>query len=116
MCKQDYVSSQLQVDHIEGGDISLKEVEDFQTAFEALILVSSEDLRFLCKDCNTTATYAKRFNLSYREAACKRFIIQVVKDKGLEEFFKSRGIDPPKGVARSKEIAYEILLRETNES
>ena len=112
LCKQLHVMKNIQVDHIDGGDYSLRSVVDIQPFFESIVLVTEKDLRLLCKDCNLTCTYAKRFNLTYEEAFCTKYIIKMIKEKRLDSFFEDRNLSMPKNKASAKEKAIKILLKE----
>lgn len=103
----------IQVDHIDGGDYSLKTVEDVQSFFESIVLVTEEDLRLVCKDCNSTLTYAKRNNLSYEEAFSIKYIIKLIKEKTIDDFFVSRNLEVPKK-KDIREKAIQILMNELN--
>ena len=112
LCKQYHVIKDIQVDHIDGGDYSLKTVDDIQQFFENIVLVTEDDLRLLCKDCNSTCTYAKRLNISYEEAFCTKYVIKRIKEKTLNDFFIERGLGVPRNKATARERAIEILLKE----
>lgn len=112
LCKQFHVIKDIQVDHVDGGDYSLKTVSDIQDFFENIVLVTEDDLRLLCKDCNSTCTYAKRHDISYEEAFCIKYVIKRIKEKTLNDFFIERSLDVPKNKAAAREKAIEILLKE----
>lgn len=112
LCNQDHVISNIQVDHREGGDYSLKNIEDVDLFFKNVILVTESDLRLLCKECNATCTYAKRFGLTYEEAFCTKFVIKLAKEKTLYKFFEDRNLPKPKNQTIAKEEALAILLKE----
>lgn len=84
----------------------------FNSFFESIVLVTEDDLRLLCKDCNSTCTYAKRLNISYEEAFCTKYIIKRIKEKTLNDFFIERGLAVPRNKATARERAIEILLKE----
>lgn len=112
LCKHFHVIKDIQVDHIDGGDYSLKNVEDVQLFFESIVLVTESDLRLLCRDCNMTCTYAKRNNITYEEAFCTKYVIKLIKEKRLDEFFVDRDLDIPKNKAAARLKAIELLLKE----
>ncbi len=112
LCKQYHVIKDIQVDHIDGGDYSLKTVDDIQQFFESIVLVTESDLRLLCKECNSTCTYAKRLDITYEEAFCTKYIIKRIKEKTLNDFFVERGLGVPRNKATARETAIEILLKE----
>lgn len=112
LCGFYHVIKDIQVDHIHGGNYSLKSIEDVQSFFESIVLVTESDLRLLCRDCNMTCTYAARNNLSYEQAFCTKHVIKLIKDKKLEEFFRDRDLIVPKPQATARLKAIEILLKE----
>lgn len=112
LCKQDHVISMIQVDHIDGGAYSLKNLSDIQNFFESIVLVTESDLRLLCKDCNYTCTYAKRMNISLEEAFCTKYVIKMVKEDTLKQFFSDRELPLPKTKVKQREQALEILKSE----
>lgn len=112
LCKEYHVISNIQVDHIDGGDYTLKSLDDVQSFFENVILVTESDLRLLCKECNSTCTYAKRYNLSYEEAFCTKYVIKLLHEKRIKDFFTTREIPIPRNQALQRSEAIKILLKE----
>lgn len=112
LCNNLFVIKEMQVDHIAGGAYSIKTIDDVQAFFEGIILVTEDDLRFLCKGCNSTCTYAARNNISYEEAFCTKYIIKLIKEKQLDLFFSARNLPIPKNKPLARSKAIEILLKE----
>lgn len=59
-----------------------------------------------------TMTYAKRFDLTYEEAFCTKYILKLIKEKQLESFYKERNIVIPKNKSTAKEEAIKLLIKE----
>lgn len=114
LCKQTYVIGDMQVDHKHGGDYSLKTVSDIETFFKRVVFVTEDDLQLVCKNCNYAATYAKRFGISFEDALCTKYIIKLIKEKKIEEFYTSRNLVMPKKALAIREEAIKILIKEMN--
>lgn len=114
LCKEEYVIGNMQVDHKFGGDYSLKTVSDIETFFKRVVFVTEDDLQLVCKNCNYAATYAKRFGMSFEDALCTKYIIKLIKEKKIEEFYTSRGLVMPKKALSIREEAIKILIEEMN--
>ncbi|AHX01151.1 putative HNH endonuclease [Nitrincola phage 1M3-16] len=74
MCKQDFPTSQLQVDHIEAAG-QLNSLKDIQTFIERLFLVTEDDLRPVCKECNNALSLADRQGITYEQAIRRKKVI-----------------------------------------
>jgi len=78
ICKQDFVASQLQVDHIKG-EHSLKELSDIQSFVEAMTCLSEDDLDTICEVCHQFKSHAERKRLSFEEAVIDKKAIEFMK-------------------------------------
>lgn len=114
LCHLDYVIGDMQVDHKHGGDYSLKTVADIESFFKRVVFVTEDDLQLVCKNCNYAATYAKRFGMSFEDALCTKYVIKLIKDKRIEEFYTSRNLVMPKKALAIREEAIKILIKEMN--
>lgn len=112
VCNEEFIESKLQVDHVHGGNFSLKTPEDIATFIENIVLVTKEDLRLVCVDCNYTLSYAAKYNVSLEEAYIRRYVAQLEKDKKLKEFLLERSIDYPGSMPKAKVLCIDILLKE----
>lgn len=78
MCHNNFVMKECQVDHINpAGRLSSR--EDIQGFVERLLWVTDEDLRLVCKKCNSTLAYADRQNITFDEAVIEKRIIELCK-------------------------------------
>lgn len=111
LCKGEFLTSQLDVDHVEGNH-SLKKLEDIQTFVEAIVLVTLEDLQLLCKDCHNDKSYADKHGVSLQEAKATRQAIAILKTKRDKEWLADRGLTPESNQAKRRVQIIEYLLKE----
>ncbi len=52
ICNNLFVEKELQVDHIRDQGSSLKEISDIQQFIEDIVVVTRDDLRWVCKGCH----------------------------------------------------------------
>lgn len=116
LCKGYFAMKDIQVDHKDGGDYSLKTIDDVDLFFRNIILVTEDDLQLLCKECNSTCTYAKRNNISIEESFIIKYVIKMIKEKTINNFFKDRNLPIPKNLELKRSQAIEILTKENKES
>lgn len=111
MCGKEEIMKNIQVDHIvEAG--SLKSVEDIQGFVERLLFVTKDDLRVVCKECNSALAYASKQGLSFAEARAEKEAIRIIKAKQDLTTLESYGIIPARTqAARRKQLA-QILSQE----
>lgn len=75
MCKEEYLIKDCQVDHITPAG-KLNEVEDIQGFTERLLFVTEDDLRLVCKGCNSALAMADRYGITYGEAIIRKRVIE----------------------------------------
>lgn len=66
-CGNTFKEKEMEVDHIIGVGHPSK-IEDIQDHIEKLVVITEEDLRWLCKLCHSYHTYAATFKVSLEEA------------------------------------------------
>lgn len=71
MCGDVKRQTECQVDHIVPAG-SLKSVKDLEPFITRLAFISPEDLRVVCKWCNSVLSYADRQGISFEEALEKK--------------------------------------------
>lgn len=71
VCGGTFIIAQGQVDHIEPAG-SLQKTSDIQGFVERLLYVTEDDLRLVCKECNTTLAVAQKQGKTFEEAALER--------------------------------------------
>lgn len=107
VCKNLFVQSDLQVDHIRAFSASLKDVEDIQTFVEQMALITSRDLQLVCKPCHSIISYAQKQGISFDRAKVYKEHIKIVKDGDTQKELANRGYNE---VIGSKSAKNELLL------
>ena len=111
MCNTDHVIANGQVDHkIAAG--SLRKTEDIQGFVERLLYVTEEDLRLICKGCNSALAYADKNGMSYEDAVKEKKLIEICKTKKDVQFLRDRGIQPASNASKRKQQVREVLQNE----
>lgn len=111
MCNIDHVIANGQVDHkVAAG--SLRKTEDIQGFVERLLYVTEDDLRLICKGCNSALAYADKNDMSYEEAVREKKLIEICKTKKDVQFLKDRNIVPASNAAKRKQQVREVLQNE----
>lgn len=111
MCNTDHVIANGQVDHkVAAG--SLRKTEDIQGFVERLLYVTEDDLRLICKGCNSALAYADKQGISYEEAVREKKLIEICKTKKDTQFLKDRGIQPASNATKRKQQVREVLQNE----
>ena len=109
MCDGEFPISQIQVDHINpAGSLQCK--EDIPGFVERLLFVTEDDLRLVCKGCNSALAYADKHGIPYEEALLLKQVIQMEKDKTLKKFLDDHGVTCK--ATQRREKALEILRKE----
>lgn len=111
MCGKEYPISQIQVDHINPAG-SLQKREDIQGFVERLLFVTENDLRLVCKHCNSALAYADKHGVNYEVALCIKEAIRICKEKKDLIFLEERGIIPATSQAKRRKQIENILLEE----
>lgn len=116
MCKGRFPISQGQVDHIQPAG-SLQKTEDIQGFVERLLYVTEDDLRLICKGCNSALAYADKHGISYERAIIEKQSIALIKEKKDLTWLRERAIVPASSSAKRRVQIVERLLEEKkNES
>lgn len=113
MCYGEFPLSQIQVDHIQAAG-SLQKKEDIQGFVERLLFVTEDDLRLVCKGCNSALAYADKHGISYDEAKAVKTAIQLCKEKKDLQWLEDRFIIPEKSQAKRRKQIEKKLLEEQN--
>lgn len=112
LCHNDYVLSQGNVDHkVPAG--SLRKTEDIQGFVERLLYVTEDDLRLICKGCNSALAYSDKQGITYEEAVKEKMLIALCKAKKDVQFLRDRGITPGSNATKRKEQVREVLGNES---
>ena len=110
ICGDDFVQSELQVDHVKG-EHTLKDIGDIQSFIEAMTCLSLDDLDLVCKACHKNKSYAERYGITIEQAEKEKMVIEFGKLNTGEQnkCLKTLLINPPK-TAKARKDAYREYL------
>jgi hypothetical protein len=91
---------------------SLQRTEDIQGFVERLLYVTEEDLRLICRGCNSALAYADKQGITFEQALIEKSIIKLMKEKSDRQWLEERGIIPQSTQAKRRE---QIKQRMTEE-
>ena len=111
ICGGEFVMSLCQVDHIVPAG-SLQKTEDIQGFVERLLYVTEEDLRLVCKDCNSALALAEKQGISLERARAEKTAIRLQKEKQDVQWLKENGIIPASNSAKRRVQIVEKLTEE----
>lgn len=113
ICLKDYPNKFIQVDHISGGNYSLRSIEDIQKFFESICIVTEDELRLVCVDCHGCLTYAAKEGVSFEQAKVIKHVISLDKDNKVLDSLNDLGISCiPTTKIKRKALLLEILLKD----
>jgi 5-methylcytosine-specific restriction endonuclease McrA len=112
ICKEDFVQSKLQVDHIVG-EYPLKEISDIQSFVEAMTCLSEDDLDLICEPCHKIKSLAERNGITFKEAVMEKKIIAFKKLDSTAQlrFMRELGIET-KPTIKARVEEYRKYLEE----
>ena len=111
ICGGEFVMSLCQVDHIVPAG-SLQKTEDIQGFVERLLYVTEEDLRLVCKDCNSVLALAEKQGISLDRARAEKEAIRLEKEKKCVQWLKEQGIIPASNQKARRVQIVERLMEE----
>lgn len=114
LCGGTFPTSEGQVDHIVPAG-SLLEKEDIQGFVERLLWVVEEDLRLICKGCNSALAYADKQGISFAQAKAQKESIKIIKEKKDLTWLTDRGIVPLRSQKQRRTQIVEHILKERND-
>lgn len=111
VCKDMFIQSKLQVDHIREYSASLRKIKDIQSFVETISLVVESDLQFICKDCHDATSYSQKNGCSLEDARVRKKHIEFVKNDSVVEELKNLGISEiPSTKKASKDLLLKMML------
>lgn len=113
LCNDEYTIKEAQVDHIIPAG-SLQKTSDIQGFVERLLYVTEDDLRLVCKGCNSALAYADKQGVNLNEALIIKKVIKMEKDKVVLAFLKDNGIMPLSTAAKRRQQCVDYLKGELN--
>ena len=113
ICGNEFAQKDLQVDHIRDDFNKLNEIEDIQSFVESLSIVTSDELRLVCKPCHGIVSHSQRKGISFEKAAVEKEIIQLKKDDlEVVKRLKLEGVEEiPKTKKDRAELLTKILMK-----
>ena len=113
ICLKDYPMKFIQVDHITGGNYSLRSVDDIQGFFESICIVTEGELRLVCLSCHGCLTYAAKENVTFEEAKVIKHVISLDKENKVVDKLNELAVSCiPTTKAKRKALLLEILLKD----
>ena len=111
MCNGEFVMSLCQVDHKTPVG-SLQKTEDIQGFVERLLYVTEDDLRLVCKDCNSALALADKQGITFESALAEKKAIAIISEKRDKQWLQERGITPASNQKNRRQQIVEYLLEE----
>lgn len=110
LCKRELPMKELQVDHIHPAG-SLTKQEDIEPFVIRLLFVTEDDLRLVCKGCNSALAYAEKQGVSFEEAQLQKRVIEITKKPVAEikAWLISKGCTPASNAAARRKQIKEAL-------
>ena len=111
ICNDLFIEKDLQVDHIRDQGSSLKDISDIQQFIEDIVIVTRDDLRWVCKGCHEIVSYSQKMNISFEQARIEKQFIQIKKDKNVLDSIKAFNVHSiPKLKKDQESLLRELLL------
>lgn len=111
ICNNLFIEKELQVDHIRDQGSSLKDISDIQQFIEDIVIVTRDDLRWVCKGCHEIVSYSQKMNISFEQARVEKQFIQIKKDKNVLDILKQFNVQSiPKLKKDQESLLRELLL------
>lgn len=107
-CKGTFPIKDIQIDHATPAG-SLQCIEDIQGFAERLLCVRAEDLRTVCKECNSALALSDKQKISYEEAINIKKVISMEKEKTVVSFITAAGLVPASNAKARRQQALDIL-------
>lgn len=117
VCNKLFVQSDLQVDHVLGGNYSIKAISDIQEFVESVSIVLDNELQFVCKPCHGVLSYAAKQGVSFEKARAIKLAIEYEKAKQVEyvlqQAFGLKIDQQPKTKAARRKLLEEKLYEQS---
>lgn len=113
ICKRLFISSELQVDHIRDSGSSLKCISDVQKFIEDIVVVTEDDLRWVCINCHSIISHSQKNRISFEQAKIEKNVISLDKENKVVDTLNELGVNlQPTTKAKRKALLLEILLKD----
>lgn len=107
-CNQQITQKDAVVDHIVPAG-SLRSLDDIQGFVTRLLLVDKDDLRVICKNCNTTLAYSDKHGISFSDARIMKQIISLEKKKEINKIISSFGEKPESNASKRRKQLFRLM-------
>ena len=113
ICKGLFISSELQVDHIRENGSSLKCISDVQKFIEDIVVVTEDDLRWVCINCHSIVSHSQKNGISFEQAKVEKRVISLDKENKVLDVLSGLGASCiPTTKIKRKALLLEILLKD----
>jgi len=112
LCGCQDVIKNANVDHINPAG-KLNNIEDIQGFVERLLIVGYDDLRILCKHCNSSLDYAEKQGITFKKAKATKGAIAIQKGDD-KHWLLEQGVEPASSKAKRREQIIDILEKQSN--
>jgi len=109
LCDTEDVIKNAQVDHITPAG-TLADISDVQGFAERLLVVVEEDLRLICKPCNSALAMCDKQDITFEEARATKEAISIQKMKQDNTWLLSAGLTPASNAKKRRAQIIEYLL------
>lgn len=112
LCDKLFAQADLQVDHIREDYNRLNDIEDIQKFVEGLSIVTTDELRLVCKPCHGVVSHSQKNGVTFEVAKVQKDVIALKKDDNLVvEKLKSLGVeDIPKTKKAKNELLTKLMM------
>ena len=115
ICNNLFIEKELQVDHIRDHGSSLKDISDIQQFIEDIVIVTRDDLRWVCKGCHEIVSYSQKMDISFEQARVEKQFIQIKKDKNVLDNLRLYELHSiPKLKKDQESLLRQLLLENMN--
>ena len=112
LCKQDFPTQQLNVDHKVGNN-SLKDLSELQSFVEAIVLVQENDLQFVCLPCHKIKNLQERTGTDFESARITKEVIAIMNSKTDRQWLEQHGIIPQSNAKLRREQIEKEMKNES---
>ena len=125
ICEKLFRENEVECDHRTGHHVFTK-LEEFETYFNNILMVSADDLQILCKDnpkkghtgCHSIKTLSESHSMSFEDARVEKKVIEICKKKAseIDVWLKSHNVVCSKNSNARRDAVRGVLrsLMETN--
>lgn len=110
LCGNTFPIKEGQIDHKTPAG-SLQKTEDIPGFIIRLLYVREEDLRLICKGCNSALAYADKCGISFEDAWIEKQAIQICKGDS-KQWLLDKGVQPKSNAKQRREQIVEYLKNE----